>query len=53
MRNNSIGIQKYIAMVVHDKKTSLLKKAKFKRGTPAGHCLFAGSVNFSCTAWEF
>jgi methylglyoxal synthase len=42
MKNNTIEVQKCIALVAHDnKKTDLLEWAKFNRDTLAGHNLFA------------
>jgi len=42
MKNNPMGIQKYIALVAHDnKKTDLLEWAKFNRETLTRHILFA------------
>jgi methylglyoxal synthase len=42
MPTDSIGPQKFIALVAHDnKKGDLLDWARFNRGTLARHCLFA------------
>jgi methylglyoxal synthase len=53
MNNNSIGIQKRIALVAHDnKKLDLLEWAKFNRGTLAGHTLFATGTTGDLLAKE-
>jgi methylglyoxal synthase len=53
MKNNSLGIQKHIALVAHDnKKADLLEWAKFNRGTLARHILFATGTTGSLLAKE-
>ncbi len=53
MKNNSLGIQKHIALVAHDnKKADLLEWAKFNRGTLSGHRLFATGTTGSLLAKE-
>ena len=53
MKNNTIGVQKCIALVAHDnKKTDLLEWAKFNRDTLAGHNLFATGTTGELLAKE-
>ncbi|MGB8212204.1 MAG: methylglyoxal synthase [Anaerolineales bacterium] len=53
MKNNPIGIQKYIALVAHDnKKTDLLEWAKFNRDTLSRHILFATGTTGKLLAEE-